>query len=125
MQPVHLDDTVVRILVLRVRLVRSDRFGYTSGLRIRSAGHERSEGRGVTPAFVGVVGKTALHEERAKVRVAKAQLAMRPRVLGDFRSGVVGIADEDLLCGEDDLDRGAEPRYVELGVAVHEAKQIQ
>ena len=82
------------------------------------AGHERGDRPRPGPALVGVVGQAVGHQQRAEVGVADAELAEAPGVLGDLLGRVVGVADEDLLGGEDDLDRGLEALDVERVVVV-------
>ncbi len=60
------------------------------------------------PTLVGVVGQAERHEQRAEVGVAEPELAEAPGGLADLLGRVVGVADEDLLGDEDDLDGGAE-----------------
>ena len=81
------------------------------------AGHQRRDGGGPGPALLAVVGQAERHEHGAEVGVAQAELAEGPGGLGDLLGGVVGVADQDLLGGEDDLDGVAEALDVE-GVVV-------
>ncbi len=83
-------------------------------------GHQGGDGGGPRPTLVGVVGQALGHEQGAEVGVADAQLTEAPRVLGDLVGRVVGVADDDLLGGEDDLDRGPEALDVERRVGVEE-----
>ena len=85
---------------------------------VRVAGHERRDGGGARPTLVGVVGQPERHEQRAEVGVAEAELAEPAGVLGDLLGRVVGVADEDLLGGEHDLDGVLEPVDVERVVVV-------
>ena len=78
---------------------------------------------GQRPALVGVVGQAQGHEQGAEVGVAEAELAEAPGGLGDGLGRVVGVADQDLLGGEDDLDGGLEAVDVELGAVVVEERQ--
>src|SRR5438132_1443130 len=71
-----------------------------------------------------VVWQSALHEQRAEVRVSESELPVRPGVLSDPRGRVVRVADEDLLRGEDELDRTAEALDIELTVAVEESHEV-
>ena len=68
---------------------------------------------GPRPAVVGVVGQAERHQQGAEVGVAEAELAEAAGRLADRLGRVVGVADEDLLGGEDDLDRGLEALDVE------------
>ena len=68
------------------------------------------------PALVGVVGQTLRHEQRAEVGVAEPELAELAGGVADLLGRVVGVTDEDLLRGEDDLDRGLEALDVERAV---------
>ena len=89
------------------------------------AGQERRDGPGPGPALVGVVGQAVGHEQGAQVGVADAQLAEEPGVLGDGLGRVVGVAHQDLLAGEEDLDRGLEAVDVEGVVVVQELHQVE
>ena len=115
----------MRALVLRVRLVRPYRSGQPRRLRVGLAGHERRDRRRVGATLVGVVGETALHEQRAEVRVADAELAVALGVRGDRRRRVVRAADEDLLRSEDDVDRAREARDIELAIGVQETHEVE
>ena len=81
--------------------------------RVGVAGHERRDRGRPGPASVRVVREARGHQQRAEVRVAEAELAELDGVLADLLGRVVGVADEDLLGGEDHLDRGLEPVDVE------------
>ena len=122
---VLLHHAVVCALVLRVRLVRPDRSGQPRRLRVGLAGHERRDRRRVGATLVRVVRETALHEQRAEVRVADAELAVAPRVRRDRRRRIVREADQDLLRGEHDVDGAGEPRHIELSVRVHETHEVE
>ena len=73
--------------------------------RVGVAGHQRGDRARPRPALGRVVREALGHEQRAEVRVAEPELAELPAVLGDLLGRVVGVADEDLLRGEHDLDR--------------------
>ena len=71
---------------------------------IGMTGHERGDGRGQRTTLIGVVGKTEGHEQGADVGVAQPELTELVGVLTDRDGRVIGVADEDLLRGEHDLD---------------------
>ncbi len=73
---------------------------------------------------VGVVGQAERHEQCAEVGVAQAELPEAPARLGDRLGRIIGVADEDLLRGEHDLDRGLEALDVEPVVLIEELQQV-
>ena len=66
-----------------------------------------------------------MHQNRTQIAVADAKLAVRLRVARDRRRRVIRKADEDLLRGEDDVDRARKALSVELAVLAHETHEIQ
>ena len=68
------------------------------------AGHEGGDRAGPRPPLVRVVGHAHRHQQGAKVGVAEAELAEPAGRVGDLLGRVVGVADQDLLGGEHDLD---------------------
>ena len=103
----------------RVRLVAGERahpLRDLGRLAVRAAGHERGDRGRVGATFVGVVREPARHQERAEVRVAEPELAVRLRVPLDLGRRVRRVADGDLLREEDDVDRVLERLDVELAV---------
>src|SRR5205085_8879093 len=62
---------------------------------------------------------------RSEVGVTQTQLAVIAGVLPDLVRRVAGVADDDLLRGEDDLHRVAEARDVETAARVEELEQVQ
>ena len=87
--------------------------------------HQRGDRAGEGAALVRVVGEAVGHQQRAEVGVAQAELAERPRVLGDLLGRVAGEADQDLLREEDDVDRVGEVVDVEGAVLVAELHQVE
>ena len=81
------------------------------------AGHEGSDGRRPGPAGVRVVGQ-ALRPSTARRGWRSRCPSSRKRacVLADLLGRVVGVADDDLLAGEHDRDRGLEAFDVEVVV---------
>ena len=92
-------------------------------------GHHRRDGSGHRPTIVAVVGEAQGHEERTQVGVAQPQLSKGPGGLADGLRRIVGVADQDLLGGEDDLDRMAEAVDVEapdrIAVVVGVTQELQ
>jgi hypothetical protein len=122
---VHAENPLHRLGVVVVAGERAHA-GRRPGRRgIGLPGHERGDGGGPGPTLVGVVGKTLGHEQRPEVGVAEAELTVTTRVLGDLLRRVVGVADQDLLSGEDDLDRGLETVGVEAAVVVQILEQVE
>ena len=80
---------------------------------------------GPRAAGVGVVRQAERHEQRAEVGVAETELTEPARRVGDLLGRVVGVADEDLLRGEHDLDGGLEALDVERAVVVEELQQVE
>ena len=69
-------------------------------------------------------GRPCAIKQRAEVGVAEAELAEAPGRLGDLLGRVVGVADEDLLCGEHDLDGVLERLDVEGAVVAQERQKV-
>ena len=69
-------------------------------------------------------GQAARHQERAEVRVAEAELAVAPGVALDLGRRIRGVADEDLLGEEHDVDRVLERLDVELAVVAAELHKV-
>ena len=88
------------------------------------AGHQRGDGGGHRAALVGVVGQAHGHEQGAEVGVAEAELTEPAAVVADGLGGVVGPADQDLLGGEDDVDRVLEGLDVELAAFGQVVQQV-
>ena len=78
--------------------------------------HERGDRGGDGAPTVGVVGQAERHQQGTEVRVADAELTEPAAGLGDPGRRVVGVADEDLLGGEQDPHRVGEAVDIE---AVH------
>ena len=121
---VHPEDVEHRVAVLRVPGERAHPPRGSRARRVRMAGHERSDRGGPGAPIVGVVRQALGHEERAEVRVAQAELAEPPTVLGDLVGRVVGVADEDLLGGEHDFDGVLEPFDVEGPVVLQILEEV-
>ena len=114
-----------RVGVRRVARERAGDLGDPRARAVRPPGHQRRDRAGPRAALVRVVGQAPGHQQRAEVRVAQPELAVRPRVLADLLGRVVGLADHDLLRREHDLDRVPEARDVELALLVEEPQQVQ
>ena len=71
-------------------------------LAVGAARHERRDRGGVGAALVRVVREPARHQQRAEVRVAEAELAVRLRVPLDLGRRVARVADE-ISCARKDL----------------------
>ena len=113
------------LAVLGVARERAHPPSRSRGRRVRVAGHECGERSRPRPAGVRVVRHAECHEQRAEVRVAETELTELARRVGDLLRRVVGIADEDLLRGEHDLDRGLVALDIELAVVVEEREEIE
>jgi hypothetical protein len=92
---------------------------------MRVSRHQSRDGGGPCPALVRVIGQALGHEQGAEVGITDAELAEPPGRGGDLLGRIVGVADEDLLGREDDLDRRLEPFHVEGTVLLEECEQIQ
>ena len=64
-------------------------------------GHQRRDGRSPRPTLIGVVGQAERHEHGAEVGVTEAELTESAGVLANGLGRIIGVADEDLLGGED------------------------
>ncbi len=91
---------------------------------VGAAGHQRGERSRPRPTLGRVVGQAERHEGGTEVGVADAQLAELAAVVGDRLGGIVGPADEDLLGGEDDIDRVRVTGDVELAALVEVVQQV-
>ena len=93
-------------------------------LRVRFAGHDGGERRGVVAAGVAVVRQAARHEQRAQVRVAEAERAIRVAVLRNRRRRIARVVDHDFLRGNQRPAGRPVRRHVELAVGPHELHQV-
>ena len=64
------------------------------------------------------------HEQSAKICVAETELTEATAVLTDLRCRVIGVADDDLLGGEEALNRGLVALDIELVVVVEQLQQV-
>jgi hypothetical protein len=94
-----------RLLVLLVAVERAGDLRDLRGGAVGVTGHQRRDRPAPRPTLVGVVGQAEAHQQPTEVGVADAQLAVVDRVLADRLGRVAREPDDDLLRGEDHLDR--------------------
>ena len=123
-RPVLGDHADHRRRIRAVALERAHPLRDLGRLAVRAAGHQRRDRRRVRPALVRVVCEPARHQQRAEVRVAEPELAVRLRVRLDLGGRVARVADEDLLREEDDVDRVLERLDVELAVLARNLRRF-
>ena len=83
-------------------------------LLIGVAGHDGGNGASQSAAFVGIVGQTVAHDERAQIGVTEAEGAEDVRILGDVLGRVAGVVHQDFLRGDENADGGLEAFDIEL-----------
>ncbi|CAB4623204.1 unannotated protein [freshwater metagenome] len=113
------------LLVLGVAGERAHAGGRAGRRGVGVTGHERRERTGEGTTFIGIVRKAESHQQGADVGVADAELTEPAGVLADGLGRVVGVADQDLLRREHDLDRVAIALDVERVGVVEEREQVE
>ena len=113
-----------RLAVERVAAERTDLARDARRLRVRLAGEDRGEAGGQVATLRGVVRNAASHEQRTEVRVAEPERAELLAVPGDLLGRVRGVADQDLLRRDRDVDRVLVGLDVDRAVVVEEAGEV-
>ena len=118
----HAQDFEHRLAVLVVAGERAHPGRGPGGDGVGVARHQSRYGARPCAPGVGIVRDPLGHKQRAQIGVTQSQLAETPGRVPDRLGRVVGIADQDLLPGEGDLDRRFEPLHVEVVVGVQECQ---
>ncbi len=113
-----------RLAIKREAFERANLGCNGTALEIRFPGKNRRDGAGNRARLVAVVRKPFCHEQGAEVRIPESE---RPKNVGIFRDlccGVCRATDNDLLRGDEDINRVPKHRYVKRAVVLQQLQEV-
>ncbi|TXT19205.1 MAG: hypothetical protein FD138_4368 [Planctomycetota bacterium] len=121
---VHRHHAEHRLLVLSVTGERADAAGDAAAREIRLTVEQCRDRTRNAATCVAVVRNAPRHQQAAEVRIAQTQWPEQMAVLGDGRSRIARVIDQDFLSGDKDRARSAEAVDVEAVPFTREFSQV-
>ena len=115
----------MRLAILGKAGIRAEALGQMGRGAIGGTGHQGGDRTGPCPSGLGVVRQTKRHQQRTQVRISQAELTEAARRFTDRLGWVVGVAHQDLLSDQRDVDGVSEPIEIELSMLIQKGQQVQ